>query len=117
AEAKVELAYVLVKERRLTDAYELVFAVAEADRTNARAFSVLGMALLTGGRFTEARAIFSAALNINRKDDLAWAGFGMLDFYENHIDDSLYNLNTATFYNPRDPDYLFALAQVAARAE
>ncbi len=116
-EAKVELAYVLVKERHLAEAYEMAFAVAEANRQNSRAFSVLGMTLLAAGRFNEARAIFYNALQLNRKNDLGWAGFGMLEFYENHIDQSLDNLRTAAFYNPRDPDYCFALAQVAARAE
>ena len=117
ADAKVELAYVLVKQRRLTEAYDIVFAVADADRQNARAFAVLGMTLLAGGHFNEARAILYTSVKLNRKEDLAWAGFGMLEFYENHIDQSLDNLREAVFFNPREPDYLFALAQVSARAE
>jgi tetratricopeptide (TPR) repeat protein/predicted aspartyl protease len=116
-EAKVELAYILTKQRKLTDAYNMVFPVAEADRKNSRAFAVLGMVLLTAGRFNEARAVFITAVNMNRKEDLAVAGYGLLEFYENHIDDSLLNLREAVFLNPRDPDYCFALAQVAARAE
>ena len=41
----------------------------------------------------------------------------MLDFYENRISDSLQNLQEAVYYEPNEPDYLFALAQVSSRAE
>src|SRR5262245_27252409 len=38
-EAKVELAYVLVKERRPIDAYDLVLPVIERDRSNSRGYA------------------------------------------------------------------------------
>ncbi|MBP6005253.1 MAG: aspartyl protease family protein [Pyrinomonadaceae bacterium] len=115
--AKVELAYSLCKQRRLIDAYNLVFPVAEAEKTNARAFSVLGTVLLTGGRFKEARAVFFAAIKIDRRQHLAWAGYGLLDFYENRITDAILNLNEAVLQGPNEPDHAFALAQVSSRAE
>src|SRR5580765_4890836 len=114
SEAKVELAYILVKERRTLEAYNLVFQVALAERQNAHAFAVLGMSLLTAGRFKDARTILYQALQLNKKDDLAWAGFGLLEFCENHISDSLANLQTAVSFRPDEPDYLFALGQVSA---
>ncbi|MFM9905572.1 MAG: aspartyl protease family protein [Pyrinomonadaceae bacterium] len=117
SDAKVELAYVYVKQRRLRDAYDLCFPIAQAEPKNARARSVLGATLLTAGRFHEARLVFYAALKLNRNEDLAWAGFGMLDFYENQISNSLDNLREAVFQAPDEPDYLFALAQVSARSE
>ena len=117
SDAKVALAYVYVKERRLGDAYNLCFPIAQAEPRNSRAFAVLGMTLLTGGRFREARLIFYKALDINRSEDLAWAGYGLLDFYENRINESLNNLREAVYREPNEPDYLFALAQVAARSE
>lgn len=117
SEAKVALAYVYVKERRLLEAYDTCFPIAQAEPKNSRAFAVLGVTLLTGGRFREARAILYKALQINRVEDLAWAGYGMLDFYENNINASLNNLREAVYHEPDEPDYLFALAQVAARAE
>lgn len=116
-EAKIELAYVFAKQRRLGEAYEIVFPIARDDPKNARALSVLGATLLTGGRFKDARALFYAAIKLDRKQDLAWAGYGMLDFYENRINESLQNLQEAVFHEPQEPDYLFALAQVSARAE
>ena len=61
--------------------------------------------------------MFFTAIQLNRKEALAWAGAGMLDFYENRIPDSLLNLSQAVFHDADEPDYLFALAQVSARAE
>lgn len=116
-EAKVELAYVMVKQHKLLDAYELCFPIAQAEPTNSRAFAVLGTTLLNAGRFREARLVLFNALKLDRNQDLAWAGFGMLDFYENKIESSLENLKEAVFHEPNEPDYLFALAQVSARSE
>lgn len=115
--AKVELAFVLSKQRKLLEAYDLSYAVVEAEQRNSRAYAVLGTVLLNAGRFVEARVILFNALKLNRREDLAWAGFGMLDFYENNINESLKNLQEADLYKPDEPDYLFALAQVSARAE
>lgn len=115
--AKVELAYIFLKQRRILDAYTQSFAVAKAEPKNARAFAVLGAALLSAGRFPEAQRIFTTALVANKKEDLAWAGYGMLAFYENRISESIENLREAVFYEPDEPDYQFALAQVSARAE
>jgi len=114
---RLELAFVLSKQRRLSAAYDLAFPIAEKEPQNARAFSILGAILLTAGRFDDARIIFYNALNLDRDDDLGWAGLGLIDFYENRIQQSLNNLQQAVHKNPREPDYLFALAQVSARAE
>ncbi|MFZ1700305.1 MAG: aspartyl protease family protein [Pyrinomonadaceae bacterium] len=117
SDSRVELAYVLTKQRRLIEAYEMVYDIAKAEPANARAFSVLGATLLAGGRFREARLIFLNAIKLDRRQDLAWAGYGLLDFYENKVGDSLQNLREAVYHEPKEPDYLFALAQVSARAE
>lgn len=115
--AKVALAFVLVKQRHLLEAYNLSYEAAKTDPKNARAFAVLGATMLTGGRFSDAKAMFYNALQLDNREDLAWAGFGMLDFYENRIDKSIDNLKEAVYHAPSEPDYLFALAQVSARAE
>ena len=117
SDTKVELAFVLTKQRRLLEAYALVFPIIENDPKNSRAFAVLGATMLAGGRFREARLLFFKAIKLNRHEHLAWAGYGMLDFYENRINDSLENLRESVYYAPDEPDYLFALAQVSARAE
>jgi tetratricopeptide (TPR) repeat protein len=115
--AKLRLAYSLTKMRRLIDAYDISFAVAQAEPDNAYALSVLGATMLTAGRLEEARQIIFAAIQRDRKQALAWASFGLLEFYENNIDESLLNLREAVFYDPNEPDFVFALAQVSARAE
>ncbi|HNQ14239.1 MAG TPA: aspartyl protease family protein [Pyrinomonadaceae bacterium] len=115
--AKVQLAYVSLKKRKLIEAYELSFEVARAEPKNSRAFAVLGMTLLTAGNFKDAEQILVSSLRINKKEALAWAGLGMLDFYENRIDKAIENLREAAFYDDKDPDFVFSLAQVSARAE
>ena len=117
AGATLKLAFVHLKQRRLPQAYDLSFSVAQAEPKNSNAFAILGATLLSAGKFREARTVFFNSLRLNRKEALAWAGYGMLDFYENRILDSLSNLHQAVFHNPEEPDYLFALAQVSARAE
>lgn len=115
--AKLKLALIHIKQRRLSEAFDLSFAIATAEPANSNAFAVLGATLLSAGKFREARAVFVNSLRLNRKEALAWAGYGMLDFYENRILDSLGNLQQAVFYDSDEPDYYFALAQVSARAE
>ena len=115
--AKVELAYVLAKQHRLIDAYDLCIEVAKAEPRNAHAFAVLGYTLVAAGRFNEARQILGNALKLDSHEHLGYASFGLLDFYENKIEFSMNNLQSAVFYSPQEPDYWFALAQVSARAE
>ena len=117
SDSKVELGFVLTKQRRLLEAYELLLPIAQAEPKNTRAFAVLGTTLLAAGRFAEAKALFYTAINYNKKEHLAWAGSGMVDFYENRIGDSLENLREAVYRQPNEPDYVFALAQVCARSE
>ncbi|MBK6586965.1 MAG: tetratricopeptide repeat protein [Acidobacteria bacterium] len=117
SDAKVELAYVLTKQRRLGEAYDIVLPIVQSEPKNARALAVLGSTMLTGGRFREARLLFFNSIKLDRRQHLAWAGYGLLDFYENRINDSVENLRESVYYAPDEPDYLFALAQVSARAE
>jgi len=117
AAVKTELAYSLIKQQRIREGYDLVFAVAKADSKNARAFAVLGMAFLAAGSFDDARLVFRNAIVLNRKEDLAWAGIGMIHFYENHVHEALDDLNEAAYWGNEEPDYLFWLAQISARDE
>jgi Flp pilus assembly protein TadD/predicted aspartyl protease len=114
---KLKLAFTLMKMRIFTEAYNLSFNVAKNEPTNANAFAVLGTVLLTGGRLDDSRAILLRALALNRKESLALATFGLLEFYENRLDSSLDYLFEAKFIDPGNADYIFAYAQVAARAE
>ncbi|MCV5091002.1 hypothetical protein OFC13_30700, partial [Escherichia coli] len=57
------------------------------------------------------------AFSLNENDPMAVAGLAMLDFYENRPQSSLQRLRRAVFLAPRDADFIFSLAQAAARAE
>ncbi len=117
AAAKLDLAYIFLKRRQLLEAYEYAFAVAKADQKNSYAFAILGATYLNAGNFSEAKTLLTNAVFLNKKEALAWAGLGMLDFYENRIDESILNLREAVYYDAGEPDFVFALAQVSARAE
>jgi tetratricopeptide (TPR) repeat protein len=115
--SKLRLAYLYVRMRRLVSAYDISFPIAKADPKNARAYAILGAALVGDGRFNEARIVLVGALKADRSEAIAWAYLGMLEFYENNIDESLLNLREAVFYSPEEGDFLYALAQVSGRAE
>ena len=117
SKAKLNLANILLKQRRLIEAYDLSVAVAKAEPKNSFAFAVLGATLLSAGNFRDARISFINALKLNKNEALAWAGFGTLDFYENRISESVENLREAVFHKPDEPDFFFTLGQVSARAE
>jgi len=114
---KVELAAVMIKERRLRDGYDLLLPIVKSDPKNAHAFAVLGMAFLQAGRFDDAQLLFKNAIGLSRKEHLAWAGYGLVDFYENRIDDAIDNIGEAVYRSPDEPDYVFWLAQASSRAE
>jgi len=115
--AKLALGYNLLKQRRLVEAYDLSIEVARAEPKNSRAFAVLGAALLSAGNFRDAKISFINAVKLNNQEALAWSGYGMLDFYENRIMQGLESLREAVYLEPREPDFVYALAQVSARAE
>lgn len=117
SDAKLNLAYALVKQRQFLEAYNLSFEVARAEPKNDFAFAVLGTILLNAGKFDDAKTAFVGALRLDKENALAWAGLGMLNFYENKIPLGLGQLQTAVYYEPSEPDFLFTLAQIATRAE
>lgn len=115
--AKIRLAYLYVRTRRLLEAYDITFPIAKADAKNADAYAVLGATLLGVGRFDEARVVLVNSLKVDRSNAIAWAYLGQLEFYENNINEAVLNLREAVFYEPEEGDFLYALAQVSARAE
>ncbi len=117
SKAKLHLANLLLKQRRLIEAYSLSVEVVKDEPKNSFAFAVLGATLLSAGNFRDAKISFINALQLNKREALAWAGFGTLDFYENRISESVENLREAVYHAPDNPDFVFTLAQVSARAE
>lgn len=117
SKARLGLSHVLIKQRRIIEAYDLSFEIAKAEPKNSYAFAILGTTLLHAGNFRNAQVAFFNALKLNNQESLAWLGLGMLDFYENRITQGLESLREAVYLEPNEPDFLYALAQVSARAE
>ncbi len=117
AAAKLALAANLLKQRRIAEAYGLSIEIARRDPKNSRAFALLGASLISAGNFGDAKIALTNAVYLNNDEALAWANLGLLDFYENRIFRGLENLRAAVYLEPNEPDYIYSLAQVAARAE
>lgn len=115
--ATLSLARLMLRQRRTTEAYDLAFEVAKVYPKNAYAFAILGESLLGMGEFDDAKLAYVNALYLNKREALAWAGLGMIDFYENRISDSIDNLREAVYHDSQEPDFVFALGQVSARGE
>ncbi len=107
----------LLKQRRVTEAYDFSYQIAQSEPKNARAFAILGATLLAAGHFPDAKICSLNAVNLNNGEALGWANLGLLNFYENRIFQGLDHLQSAVYLEPNEPDYVYSLAQVSARAE
>jgi tetratricopeptide (TPR) repeat protein len=115
--ARLGLSYTLLKLRRLTDAFDHAARVIANDPLSARAHSLLGSSVLAAGDFRMSVEEFRTALSLKDDEPLAVAGLAMVDFYENRLSSSLDGLRRAVYLDSREPDFIFNLAQAAARAE
>ncbi|HET6889623.1 MAG TPA: aspartyl protease family protein, partial [Pyrinomonadaceae bacterium] len=111
------LSFVLLKQRRLQDAYDHAARVILIDPLSARAHALLGQAVLASGNFRESVEEFRTALSFDENEALAVAGLAMVDFYENRTELCLRGLRRAVSLNPSEPDFIFHLGQAAARNE
>jgi predicted aspartyl protease/tetratricopeptide (TPR) repeat protein len=115
--ARLGLSLALLKQRNLQDAYDHAARVIVSDPLSARAHALLGSAILGAGDFRESVQEFRTALSLDENEDMAIAGLAMVDFYENRSDLALRGLRRACALAPNEPDYIFSLAQAAARTE
>ena len=79
--------------------------------------ALLGASILAAGDFRNSVEEFRTALALNGNEALAIAGLAMVDFYENRLLMALPQLRRAVNVDPDEPDYIFDLAQAAARSE
>jgi predicted aspartyl protease/Flp pilus assembly protein TadD len=115
--ARLGLSYTLLKQRRLQDAYDQAARVITLDPLSARAHALLGASILATGDFRMSVEEFRTALSLKDDEPLAVAGLAMVDFYENRLSASMAGLRRAVFLNSNEPDFIFSLAQAAARSE
>ncbi len=117
SKVKLNLAAVLLKRKHFSEAYQLAFEAAKDEPKNSTAFAILGTIFLGAGNFRDAGIFLFNSLQLNKEEALGWAGLGALNFYENRITDALAQLKIAVALDSSEPDYVFSLAQIAARAE
>jgi tetratricopeptide (TPR) repeat protein len=116
-QARLGLSFALLKQRQLQDAYDHAARVIMIDPLSSRAHALLGAAILAAGDFRNSVEEFRTALALNENEALAIAGLAMVDFYENRLALALPALRRAMNVDPDEPDYVFSLAQAAARSE
>ncbi|MDQ3820386.1 MAG: aspartyl protease family protein, partial [Acidobacteriota bacterium] len=116
-DARLGLSYALYKQRKLVDAYDHAARVLANDPLSSRAHAILGTVILASGDFRMSVEEFRTALSLNPDEALAIAGLGMVDFYENRTASAVERLRRAFALNSNEPDFIFNLAQAAARSE
>ena len=116
-QARLGLSFALLKQRNLQDAYDHAARVIMLDPLSARGHALLGSSILAAGDFRNSVEEFRTALALNGNEALAIAGLAMVDFYENRLLSALPQLRRAVSVDPDEPDYIFSLAQAAARSE
>lgn len=117
ANARLGLSYTLYKLRKMTDAYDHAARVISTDPLSARAHAIMGTVVLASGDFRLSVEEFRTALSLKEDEALAIAGLAMVDFYENRLGASVAGLRRAAYLDANEPDFLFNLAQAAARNE
>jgi predicted aspartyl protease/Flp pilus assembly protein TadD len=116
-EARLGLSLALLKQRNLQGAYDNAARVILVDPLSARAHALLGTATLMGGDFRNSFEEFRTALSLSEDEPMAVAGLAMIDFYENRLEFAMRGLRRAVSMDSSEPDYIFNLAQAAARTE
>ncbi len=116
-QARLGLSYAYLKQRLWGGAFDQAARVLESDRSSARARAIIGAAWLANGDFRGSAEAFRVALALDEREALAWAGAGLIDFYENRLSNSIDSLRHAVALAPNEPDFIFALAQASARKE
>ena len=116
-EARLGLGFTLYKMRNLHDAFDHAARVISEEPLSSGGHSLLGLVILTSGDFRRSIEEFRTALSLKSDDARAIAGLAMVDFYENRMDRSVQGLRRAAYIDPREPDYVFDLGQVASRTE
>ena len=116
-EARLGLSLALLKQRNLQGAYDNAARVILLDPLSSRAHALLGAAILSGGDFRNSVEEFRTALALSEDEPIAIAGLAMIDFYENRLELAIRGLRRAAGLDSNEPDYIFNLAQAAARSE
>ncbi|HYM00753.1 MAG TPA: aspartyl protease family protein, partial [Blastocatellia bacterium] len=115
--AQIGAAAASLKLQKYDECYEHARVVLKQDPNNARAHSLLGVALLRSGYIPAAIAELEEAIRINPKDALAWGGLSEIDYYTNRTKEARQRSYYAYVLDPNEPDYLVTYARSSSRLE
>jgi len=116
-DARLGLSFVLLKQSRLKESYDLATQVLTAEPTNARAHTLIGTALLRTGEFrTSIEALFTA-LKLDEREAWAYAGLAEIEYFENRSRNAYDGLRKAISFDPNEPDFYVSLARACSRLE
>lgn len=116
-DARLGLSFALLKQLKLADAYEHAAQVIAIDPLNARAFALLGTALLRSGEFRNSVEALYTAAKFNLREALALAGLSEIEYFENRTRNAYDGLRRAIALDPMEPDYYISLARACSRLE
>jgi predicted aspartyl protease/Flp pilus assembly protein TadD len=116
-EARLGLSFVLLKQTRLSESYQLATQVLTNDPTNARAHTLIGTALLRTGEFRTSVEALYTALKLNEREALAYAGLAEIEYYENRARNAYDGLRKAISLDPNEADFYISLARSCSRLE
>jgi predicted aspartyl protease/Flp pilus assembly protein TadD len=116
-EARLGLSFTLIKQIKLQEAYENAAQVIASDPLNARAFALLGTALLRSGEFRNSVEALYTSVKFNNREALAIAGLSEIEYYEHRTRNAYEGLKRAIMLDPAEPDYYLAHARACSRLE
>lgn len=116
-EARLGLSFALLKQQRLLEAYDEASQVAATDQNNARAYGLIGTALLRSGEFRNSIEALQKAIRIDGREALALASYSELAFFEHQNKLAYEMMKRAVKIESRDPDFYIALARACSRME
>lgn len=111
------LSFALLKQLKLSEAYEHAAQVIALDPLNARGFALLGTALLRSGEFRNSVEALYTAAKFNLREALALAGLSEIEYFENRTRNAYDGLRRAIALDPMEPDYYISLARACSRLE
>lgn len=116
-DARLGLSFVLIKQTKLQAGYEEAALVIAADALNARAFALLGTALLRSGEFRNSVEALYTSAKFDPKQALAIAGLSEIEYFENRSKSAYEGFKRAISLDPNEPDYYVSYARACSRME
>jgi tetratricopeptide (TPR) repeat protein len=115
--ARLGLSFTLVKLNKFLESYQQAAQVITADPLNARAYALLGTALLRSGEFRDSIEALATAVKFNNREALAITGLAEVEYFENRSRNAYDLIKRAIQLDPMEPDYYLSLARTCSRLE